>query len=109
MIPDERKMKWAELYYALLKTLSRWGRDQSEGEPTDYLVVDDDYGGWSQKICLVNPSLPIDQMVSAIQSLLVTSFSRWDVFVLFEDGTSREGLRLYADRVVRQSDIPDEL
>ena len=102
-----RVAEWESVYYALLDLMSRWGRDQSSAPPDDYLVIDDDWGGMTQKIEIVNPKLPIEDISKAIQALLAAKFKSWNVIVVFSDGTDREGLRLYPDKVVRESEDLD--
>ena len=96
---NDRDAEWESLYNALVALLARWGRDQAVPDPGDYLVVDDDWGGWSQKICFVNPNLPIDDISRSIQELLSARHPRWDVILVFDDGTSRESLRVYRDKI----------
>lgn len=106
MTTDSRLAQWEAVYEALLELMSRWGRDQSSGPPDDYLVIDDDWGGMSQKIEIVNPDLPSEEITKSIQQLLYSRFPKWDVIVVFDDGTDGGGLRLFADRVIRESEDP---
>lgn len=105
-VTDSRIADWEEVYFALLALMSHWGRNQDFKGATDYLVVSDDWGGMSQKIEIVNPNLPIDEIGKSIQELLASRFPKWDVIVVFDDGTNRGGLRLFADRVIQESEDP---
>ena len=107
MTTKERDAQWEELYSMLFDFLSRNGR--SWVEPDDYLLVADDWGGWTQKLCMGNPNLPTEDIIKGIQGLLSGKFDRWNVMIIFEDGSSREGLRVFFDRVIRQSDDVEEL
>lgn len=107
MASNVRSTQWEQLYGSLAHLLARWGRNQDGKGPDDYLVVDDDWGGWTQKVEFVNPELPTDEIVKAVQTLLASKFQRWDVIFVFSDGTDREGLRIFANRIVRESDDPD--
>lgn len=107
MASNSRVAQWEQLYDSLVELLARWGRNQDGNGPDDYLIIDDDWGGWNQKIEFVNSDLPIGDISKSVQELLAAKFKRWSVIFVFSDGTDREGLRLYADRVVRQSDDPE--
>lgn len=107
MTDEERLSAWEAAYEALLVLMSRWGQDLSAGRPSDYFVIDDDWGGMSQKVEIVNPNLPMPEIIKAIQSLLASKFTRWDVIVVFDDGSERKGLRIFADRIIRESEDPN--
>lgn len=104
MPKDTRESQWEELYEALIALMSLWGRNQQGAGPCDYFIVDDDWGGWSQKICIVNPTLPMQDISAGIQSLLSSNYPRWNVIVVFEDATDREGMRILPDRVILESE-----
>lgn len=100
---------WEQVYYALLDLLAPLGRDQSiDAYDCDYLIVDDDYSTYEQKICITKPDFPVDLAIAGMQRLLAERFDNWRIFVVFSDESGREGRLVYPDRVLTESETgPD--
>ncbi len=104
---DTTVTEWEKIYDALLKLMSRWGRNQDLKGPDDYLVVSDDWGTPTQRICISNPNLPMDEITREIQVLLA-DYPSWSIWIGFVDGTPRQSLRVYADKIDQLPDDPDD-
>ncbi len=108
-----REKTWNELYGTLGTILAQYGQsaDYSKDAPLaeigDYWIVDDDWGGCDQKICVISKNFPVEVAVRAIQELLEARFPGWRVFVVFDDNSQREGLLVYANRVETESASSD--
>src|SRR5213076_302740 len=93
-----REEQWLALYNELLSALSRF-RENSPSDPRgDYWLVDDDWGGYHHKVCVLDPEFWSSAVEQQIREVLTTSFSDWGVYVVFEDGSGRLGLIVYSSR-----------
>ncbi len=95
---DEIRENWEALYNALRDVLSSLGTEDAIGEG-DFWIVDDDWGGNLQKVCVTNRTFWSNHVKDMIQKLLTSSFKEWGVVVVFDDGSGRRGLTVYADRI----------
>ena len=63
-----REQEWEALYDKLRMALAEDGKNDPYGEG-DYWIVDDDWGGYHQKVCITNPkfwSLSAEKKISGI-------------------------------------------
>ena len=107
MSTDARDKEWASLYESLKKALAQLGREDAFGEG-DYWLVDDDYGGTAQKLCIHKLTYLSAGLIATIQTTL-KSFPDWHVLVQLEteiDGqpTPPEGIVVYPDHVEQHWD-----
>jgi len=70
----------------------------------DFWLVDDDWGGHLQKVCVFRIGFVTRRLVSDVQALLDSEFSDWGVMIQLEINDSSEsippeGLIVYADSV----------
>jgi len=93
-----REERWNSLYERLLDALSSFGKNDAFGEG-DYWVVDDDWGGQHQKLCITSPRFWSDSVRDQIRQTLADSFADWGVYVVFEDQSARPGFIVYADGI----------
>jgi hypothetical protein len=98
-----REEEWEALYSELLTLLAQFGRNDPFGDG-DYWLVDDDWGGHRQKVCVSSPTFWSHDVQVAIQELLKRSFTHWGMVVVFEkaSGLDRPGLAVYAKRIVHE-------
>lgn len=104
----EQVQQWAALYNALHASLSALGVEDPYGDG-DFWLVDDDYGGSVQKVCIHRRSFLTNALIVEIQSLLA-QFHGWRVLVQFEfpiEGVApnSSGLIVEEHRVVPHWDI----
>ncbi|WP_374666293.1 hypothetical protein [Ramlibacter sp.] len=70
------------VYGALRACLSEFGTEDPYGQG-DFWLVDDDYGGTTQKICVHHRDFLTPALIPAIQALLA-EHSGWRVLIQFE-------------------------
>lgn len=107
MSSSEHEKEWASLYTMLSKSLGLLGTENAFGE-ADFWIVDDDYGGTAQKLCIHKLSFLSPQLIAAIQRALKV-FPAWQVMVQLEieiNGTPLppEGLLIYSNHVEQHWD-----
>lgn len=107
MSTDARDEEWAALYESLRAALAKLGREDAFGDG-DYWLVDDDYGGVAQKLCVHRLAFLDSSLVTTIQAVL-TRFPGWHVLVQLEaeiDGhpTPPEGIVIYPNHVEQHWD-----
>jgi hypothetical protein len=78
-----RDEEWQKLLEELTAELGCVGKNDAFGDG-DYWIVDDDWGGHHQKICITRPSFFSKDFTSRVQELLKRRFPNWGVFVVFE-------------------------
>jgi hypothetical protein len=91
-----REQEWEELYDQLRDALAEFGTNDAFGNG-EYWVLDDDYGGYHQKICIGDVNFWTARMEKKIRDILVKHFPRWGVFFVFERDPETPGLIIYAD------------
>src|SRR5215467_5919029 len=91
-----REERWQCLYERLHEALSSLGKNDAFGRG-DYWLVDDDWGGQHQKLCITNPRFWSASVRTKIGQVLADSFADWGVYVVFEDGSALPELVVYAD------------
>jgi hypothetical protein len=107
MSTDARDKEWAPLYESLKKSLAQLGQEDAFGDG-DYWLVDDDYGGTAQKLCIHKLTYLSSHLIATIQTVL-KSFPAWHVLVQLEteiDGqpTPPEGIVVYPNHVEQHWD-----
>jgi hypothetical protein len=100
---DERK-GWKSCYLAIQQVLAKRGVESPFGQG-DYWLVDEDYGGFDQKICVFRAGFLSRKVISEIQDVLAKEFPTWRVFIVLEIPVLLEreheegGIIIYAERV----------
>ena len=100
---DERK-DWKSCYLAIQQVLAKRGVESPVGHG-DFWLVDENYGGFDQKICVFRAKFLSKAVISEIQDLLGKRFPTWRVFVVLEIPALLEreheegGLIIYPERV----------
>ena len=97
-----REQRWVELYEELTSLMSKFGSENASGDG-DYWVVDDDWGGRHQKICVTRHGFWSEKIREHVQQLLARSFPDWGIFVVFEPSANeqRDPFVVYADGVAK--------
>ena len=102
---EAREVQWAALYQDLLALLGARGENDFLGEK-DYWLVDDDWGGYQQKVCIHNPDLLNQGLVDEIQNLLRASALEWQVIVTLElPNCQQQGIAITAGNVHHHWDL----
>jgi hypothetical protein len=101
--PDREEDEWSALYASLRSLLQRRGHESPFGEG-DFWLVDDDWGGALQKVCVFRIAFLTPPLVVEVQELLRGRFPGWGVMFQLEIGGSTdvvppEGLVVYHDRI----------
>jgi hypothetical protein len=90
---DQRIAQWEALYdrmYSLLVDI--YGDDDDVGISEDHFwVVDDDYGGYEQKVELPSNERK-QEVVNGLQAILKDGFQKWTVVVVSREGISPEAV-----------------
>ena len=107
MSADARDEEWASLYESLKTALAQLGREDAFGDG-DYWLVDDDYGGTAQKLCVHKLTYLSSPLIATIQAAL-KRFPGCHVLVQLEteiDGqpTPPEGIVIYPNHVEQHWD-----
>jgi hypothetical protein len=92
---------WDDVYGQLVEVLSGVGKNDSCGDG-DYWIVDDDWRGKHQKICVANGQFWTPEVQERVCRLLKDNFADWGVYIVFEDGSGRPGFILYENGVTQQ-------
>jgi hypothetical protein len=100
-----REERWEALYDRLFDDLAEVGKNDACGDG-DYWIVDDDWGGLEQKICVTQPGFWTDAIQARVRRILDEDFRDWGVFVVFEDGSRRRGLIIYFDHLEFEPGVP---
>jgi hypothetical protein len=100
---DARAEDWKQLYPLLRSVLLQAGSESSFGDG-DFWLVDDDWGGHLQKVCVFRIGFLTRRLVSDVQALLDNQFPDWGVMFQLEikdspESIPPEGLVVYADQV----------
>ena len=80
---DNEREDWKSCYSALRQSLTLRGVESPFGEG-DFWLVDDDYGGFDQKICVFRLEFLRHELVVDIQRVLKASNSQWRVVLVLE-------------------------
>jgi hypothetical protein len=91
-------VNWETVYAALKSALISFGKDDAFGDG-DYWLIDDEWGGQFQKLCVTSCELDSSDLIRALQHCLLM-FADWGVIVVFEDGSGRRPFSVFSDRVV---------
>lgn len=102
MNEDVRSGEWQALYDALHSALAPLGTEDAYGKG-DYWLVDDDYGDFTQKLCVWRPSFLQPSITHLFQKTLGT-YSHWRLMVQLEvevNGVldTSNGFTVYCDKV----------
>lgn len=102
MTENSRDNEWVRLYKSLGATLAQFGCENAFGDG-DYWLVDDDYGGRAQKVCVHKIEFLSASLIAAIQVVL-GCFPTWYVVLQLElqingRNVPPEGLIIHPDRV----------
>lgn|SRR5215813_14048425 len=97
-----RDERWVALYDRLRRLLAGFGKNDAFGEG-DYWLVDDDWAGRHQKICITNPRFWSLTIQERVRQLLEDGFDDWGVYIVFEDESNRAAFIIYNNGV---SDSP---
>jgi hypothetical protein len=82
-----REQEWEELYDQLRDALAEFGTNDAFGNG-EYWVLDDDYGGYHQKICIGDVNFWTPRMEKKIRDILVKHFPV-GVYLLYLKGIQR--------------------
>ena len=95
---SSRDEEWNSLFGALSSTLTKFGNGEVLEDDADFFLVDDDWGGHHQKLCVISDDFWSPRVEEAIQATL-GRFPNWGVIVVFEglSGLTRNNLVIYAD------------
>jgi hypothetical protein len=95
----ERQTQWIELNAALENVMKSFGKSDPMGNG-DYWILDDDWGGPWQKICIFNLKLLKSGLLEKIHDLVKQRFPQWDVAIALEykNGLDMTGLVFSVDR-----------
>jgi hypothetical protein len=99
----DQKNEWLMLYEILRTLLLKQGEESPFGEG-DFWLVDENWGGSLQKICIFKMAFLTKLLVNDIREMLGQSFPSWGVMVQLEiihEETSigPEGMVIFHDRV----------
>ena len=105
---DARDVEWRKLYNALRTVVRRFGEESPYGDG-DFWLVEHDWGGYSQKLCIFRVRLLSQELVEAVQELLRSSFPNWSVLCQFEvvgatEKVPPEGIVIFGGHVVEHWD-----
>ena len=98
-----QEKQWSALYERLLEVLRRRGVESPFGD-ADFWVVDDDWGGNLQKVCIFRAPFLTRELVQEVQNILQSEFPDWGVMFQLEIGGSTdlvppEGITVYRSRI----------
>jgi hypothetical protein len=101
---NNQEREWLELYKALRTMLIRSGIESPFGE-VDFWLVDDNWGGNLQKVCVFNMAYLNQKLAAEVQNILKQSFSDWGVMFELEISQNGkkippEGVVIFRDRIV---------
>jgi hypothetical protein len=96
----DQMVEWEKLYCAITLELEKWGTNNAYGEG-DFYLIDDNYGGYEQKIEVQNSRVWSSQMQLALQLVLRGDFPSWRIIVVFSNSDlgSARGLVLFPNSV----------
>lgn len=94
-----RDEEWSSLFEELSTKLAEFGNGKVLENDAEFFLVDDDWGGHHQKLCVIRDSFWAPRVAEAIQGILRQRFPNWGVIVVFEGiaGLTRHNLVIYAD------------
>jgi hypothetical protein len=72
-----QEQEWQALYERIVKTMAQWGVNDGVGNG-DYLIVDDNYGWWRQKLEVQSLRMFKVHIIKALQALL-KDFPKWTI------------------------------
>jgi hypothetical protein len=81
--PKQPADEWQALYAELRTLLAMYGREDPYGEG-DFWLVDDDWGGPQQKVCMFNASFITPALCRQVQGLLGKYLQAWKVIFAFD-------------------------
>ena len=84
----DRNVEWAQPCEALVTVSAKHGTNDAFGDG-DYWVVDDDWGGYHQKICVTRNGFWTNEIQAVVQRALADNFQNWGLYVVFETSTGR--------------------
>jgi hypothetical protein len=99
-----RQEKWNELYEILHEILENHIVTTAEN---DYFLIDDDWGGWHQKICVLNEKYWSTLIQNEIQKVLENKYINWGIVIVFEKHINKPPFTIYYDAIevnMRRSD-----
>jgi hypothetical protein len=102
----KQSREWQRLHRALGQTLAGYGKEDPAGG-ADYWLVEDNWGGTQQKVCVFNVSFLTPPLLRDVQKLLAERFPTWSaVFALdVRKGSQRiqdQGIEVFGDRIEEQ-------
>jgi hypothetical protein len=111
---DEQDREWAELYAKIQALLGQfWKEDDTElkdgsyvYERKDYLLVDDNWGGYQHKIETGNVEILKPTIVKSLQEIL-SAYPNWEIMITL--GSSEKDGRPPMGVVIRDDEIIDGL
>lgn len=106
-----REEQWQKVFDELKVHLQTFG---VEGiyPPSDFMLVEDDWGGYQQKICILNAQILTQAFVRELQKFLGLNASEWEVVIAMsvpekdfsDDGM---GLKVTSTRVKYDWDLDE--
>jgi hypothetical protein len=95
-----RDSEWGALYSALSETLDVFGNGRVLDHNADFFIVDDDWGGYHHKLCVISPEFWSDADCGSISrsSALTFRAGALSVFEL-EARSKRWSLVIYRDGI----------
>ncbi len=102
----KQSREWERLHEALDQMLSGYGKEDPAGG-ADYWLVEDNWGGTQQKICVFNVSFLTHTLLRDVQKLLAERFPTWSaIFALdvmkTEQRIQDQGIEVFGDRIEEQ-------
>jgi hypothetical protein len=109
-----REAEWRVLHDRITETLDRYGKKDAFGRG-DYWLVDDDLGGYRQKLEVQNVNLLQPHIIKSLQTLLA-GYPDWEImFRVAVLGTENDwpamGLIIHDDEIIddlRREFLPEE-
>jgi hypothetical protein len=106
MSDTQRTQEWSHLYSSLLDLLSARGRFDPYGDG-DFLVVDDDWGSYQQKVECTSPALFTPSVFAETQTLLSGYSSSWEIIFVLTSTAGGPQVRLVSRNRVIACDVDD--
>lgn len=104
--------EWKILYDAIRETCARYGKEDPFGK-ADYWLVDDDWGGVSQKLVVSSPSFLTPKLVKELSECITkTELYGAQIFVILEFELSEGklppmmGLLIDSQGAIEEWDLP---
>ncbi|MCW5574773.1 MAG: hypothetical protein KIT13_01645 [Burkholderiales bacterium] len=79
----QRRQEWFALYEELRSVLATFGREDPYGKG-DFWLVEDDYGGYTHKVCVTRLPFLTGAVAAAVQRTIAKYPSPWEVVIALD-------------------------